>query len=912
MKPNGGEMLPIRQLIINSAYSEPAHHWRPAASGISFEMVKGRRPAGYTVSAEGASPHNDPGKFVELGLVNAIRPKVAAWREAGYPGATGVTRKLLAHWRNDEARPHPFFWCQLDAIETLIWLSEAPAQERDGIVVPGDGGLFRRLCTKLCTGGGKTIVMAMLIAWQVCNRASYPRDGRFSGSVFIVAPGLTVKSRLQVLKPSDANNYYSLFNVAPPGMQELLRRAKVVVENWQQLAWETEESVAKRKSVDKRGPKSLEAYAREALGDLANERGILVINDEAHHAWRVPEAAQRQTGLSREEKEEEKEATIWIGGLDRIHEARGILTCYDFSATPFVPSGKNNSEEALFNWIVSDFGLYDGIEAGIVKTPRIVVRDDSIPNAKTYRPRLEHIYIDKDVRDDLKKKGRLPQDELPKLVCDAYRILCYDWKMTFDEWKGAGKPEPPVLITVVNSTETAERVKYAFDAGRVGVEELCEPDMTLHIDTKTIEKDDTLREKADTVGQMGKPGEKIRNVISVAMLSEGWDTKTVTHVLGLRAFSSQLLCEQVIGRGLRRTSYEIDPETGLFPPEYVNIFGIPFRYLPHEEEGSAPRPPSPKTAVESLPHRSEYQISWPNVLRLDRVVKPRLTLDTRLIETLTLNADATPLRAELGWVIDGRPDQYLGHSKQIDLEKYFENYRLQHQIFEMSARVFDKMKAPWQDKAAKLPLLGQVMGLVEEFLASNALEITPPLFNQDPVRRRVLILSEMQRIVEHLWGFILPSQTVRVAPVLDQAKRVRSTADMPTWYTGRPCQPTVKSQISQCVFDSAWEASEAYRLEASPHVAAWAKNDHLGFEVDYYFEGKHSYRPDFLVRLRNGAMLILETKGQESDRDRAKRRALKEWVDAVNGLGEYGTWRCDVSRNAADVEGILERHAGGK
>lgn len=324
---------------------------------------------------------------------------------------------------------------------------------------------------------------------------------------------------------------------------------------------------------------------------------------EAHHAWR--KNPENKAKLTKEQKEAEQQATIWISGLDRIHKTRGILSCYDFSATPFAPSGKKNDEEALFGWIVSDFGLNDGIESGLVKTPRVVVRDDGTPDAESFRSKLYHIYADETVKDDINRAAD-PEEPLPDLLTQAYYLLGKDWQALYYAWKDAGADVPPVMITVANRTETAARIKYAFDHGRIPVPELCDPNLTIHIDSKTmdaatnvvaptadedseekISKADAaaiLRETVDTVGQKGKRGEQIRNVISVGMLSEGWDAKTVTHILGLRAFSSQLLCEQVVGRGLRRTSYDLAEGSDMFTPEYVNIFGIPFNFLPHESD----------------------------------------------------------------------------------------------------------------------------------------------------------------------------------------------------------------------------------------------------------------------------------------------------------------------------------------
>ncbi len=257
----------IDQLIINSPYEEPREHWKYDRESRLFSRVPGRRPAGYVRASESSKTFDDPGVFVELPLPNKIRPRVNAWRDSGYPGVSGITKRLLEHWRDPEQREnHRLFFCQLEAIETLIWLTEAPSSERIGINIPSDGGNFPRLCSKMATGSGKTIVMAMLIAWQVLNKVSYPQDKRFSKNIFIVAPGLTVKSRLQVLKPSNEKNFYAEFSLIPLGLHDLLRQGKIEIVNWHSLDWESEERIAKRKTIDKRGALSDEAYVRDVLG----------------------------------------------------------------------------------------------------------------------------------------------------------------------------------------------------------------------------------------------------------------------------------------------------------------------------------------------------------------------------------------------------------------------------------------------------------------------------------------------------------------------------------------------------------------------------------------------------------------------------------------------------------------------
>ena len=922
----------IDHLIINSPYEEPKHYWSYDRESRTFDQKAGRRPAGYVIASQSSKAFDDPGIFVEIPLVNQIRPRVKAWREASYPGVTGIPKRLLDHWNDPQERQYQFFFCQLEAIETLIWLAEAPASEKVGIDIPSDGGAFTRLCSKMATGSGKTIVMAMLIAWQVANKVTYPQDARFSKHVFVVAPGLTVKSRLQVLEPAGKNNFYGEFNVVPAALLDKLRQGKVLVRNWHALNWDSEERIAKKKSVDKRGAKSDEAYVREVLGELANTRNVLVINDEAHHAWRIP-AESKVKGVRKEDIEE---ATKWVGGLDRIHKARGILNCYDFSATPFAPSGKQSSEEALFDWIISDFGLNDAIESGLVKTPRVVVRDDGLPDAKTYRSKLYHIY--EHVKDDLNRRAEA-QVPLPDLVTVGYYLLGKDWLEAATAWRKSGLRTTPVMITVANRTETAARVKYAFDHKKILLEELCVPERILHIDSKVLdmaeaqeepvalnddeeqEDDDgsddqpvrklskkelaeQLRQQVDTVGQAGKPGEQIQKVISVGMLSEGWDARTVTHIMGLRAFSSQLLCEQVVGRGLRRVSYDFDKAKGLFEPEYVNIFGVPFTFLPHEaQDGPPPPPPAPKTKIEPVVDKKECEISWPNIIRIDHVYRQELKLDLDKVKTLELDALKTPTLAQVAPIVEGKPD--ITKLSEIDLEALGKKFRWQKIAFETASGIFDQMKPSW--KGGKEYLLARLIHVMEEFVASGKIQITPPLFYQDDLRRRLVVTLNLSKVVQHMWESITPENTDLLVPIFDRERPIVSTGDMRTWYTGKPCEFTKRSHINFCVFDSTWESTDEFQLDRSGNVDAWVKNDHLGFEVLYVYKGVvHKYRPDFIIRLKTGNFLVLETKGQDTDQDITKRTFLDEWVKAVNEHGGFGKWRWAVSRKPGDVVGILE------
>jgi len=408
----------------------------------------------------------------------------------------------------------------------------------------------------------------------------------------------------------------------------------------------------------------------------------------------------------------------------------------------------------------------------------------------------------------------------------------------------------------------------------------------------------------DTVGKRGQPGEGIRNVISVGMLSEGWDAKTVTHIMGLRAFSSQLLCEQVVGRGLRRTSYDdLDPQTGLYRPEYVNVFGVPFTFLPQEGAPEGPPPQTlPKVPVEPDPAKIAYEISWPNVVRIDHVLRPALALDWSRVRPLSLDASQTAQVAELAPVLEGQPD--ITQISRIELERLAREFRTQRIVFEAARDVYDQTAPAWQ--GSREVLLAQLVRIVQEFIATEHIQITPPLFYQDPLRRRLIITLNMSRVVQHIWEAVREENTERLEPVFDRDHPIRSTGEMRTWLTSKPTARTAKSHINVCVYDSTWEASDAFALEHSERVAAWVKNDHLGFEILYLYRGAvRKYRPDFLVRLADGDMLVLETKGQDTEQDEVKRKYLAEWTAAVTAHGGFGTWRWAVTRHPGEIRDLL-------
>ncbi len=814
-------------------------------------------------------------------------------------------------------------------------MTEAPASEKVGIDIKGDGGQFERWCSKMATGTGKTIIMAMIIAWNFLNKVTNSTDSRFSKYALVVAPGLTVKSRLQVLQPTHPENYYEEFNIVPHGLMDKLRQGKVIIHNWHALAWDTQDKIDAKvkkgqiRSIDKRKQIEIsgEAYIKQTLEEMASARNIIVINDEAHHAWRLnPEAEGKYQRLG-SEKDSSEEATIWVGGLDRIHQHRGILRCFDLSATPFAPSGKQATEEALFSWIVSDFGLNDAIESGLVKTPRVVIRDDS-ERTKELKSRLYHIYADDEVKNNINQKA-VETEPLPDLITNAYHLLGRDWQETKNEWEKIGHKVPPVMITVANRTETSACIKYAFDHNQIMIKELCVPEKTLQIDSKVLEtaeaetevleieianqiegeenerkltkkkQAELLRLTVDTIGREGHPGAQIQNVISVGMLSEGWDAKTVTHIMGLRAFSSQLLCEQVVGRGLRRVSYDVGDD-GLYEPEYVNIFGVPFTFLPHEGgEGPPPPPPPPKTKIEPVNEKIHHEIVWPNILRIDHVYKPEMKLDWDKVKVLELDPYESITEAELAAVISGKPNPKV--QAAIGLEKIAEDTRVQSIVFRIASTIYNSEKrSDW--KGSKEMFLAQVVRIVEQFIDSDKITVKHDLFNQEFSKRKILIILNMNKIIQHIWSEIRAENTSMLTPVFDTEKPIRSTSDVRTWYTSKPCEWSEKSHINHCVYDSTWEASEAYSLDKSDLVESFVKNDHLGFIILYNYKGViRRFFPDFIIRLKNGNYLILETKGQDNQQNQVKREYLNEWVNAVNAHGGFGKWHWDVSFHPGDI-----------
>ena len=906
--------------ILNSPFEEPSRYW--AYEEGQPVVREGRRPAGYYLKARTRGPQAAllEEEFVPLELVNTIRERVKAWRMRGYPGVTPITRQLLNHWHNPD-RERKLFFCQREAAETLIWLVEASPAEKQGIDIPKDNSLRRYAC-KMATGSGKTVVMGMVIAWQVLNKLANPQDRRFSDAVLLVCPNLTIRERLQVLLPWKPGNYYEKFDLVPPGMLERLQQGRFEITNWHLFQPKDD---SRSRSVVQRGTESNAAFCRRVLKELSNKQNILVINDEAHHAYRpapLPEEIREQ--LSAEEIAEREEATVWVGGLERIAVERGVNFCADFSATPFYIKGSGYEEGSPFPWVVSDFGLVDAIESGIVKIPRVPVDDNTGTLIPKYFRLWEHINQALPASERQTARRRAKPESVLREAEGALATLASEWKKTFEEFQKAGSPVPPVMIVVCDNTDLAKLVHQHIASGNV-LPELVNRDgheVTFRIDTKLLEEAEAavegetrqeaaerLRRTVDTIGktewegQGDPPGKQIRCVVSVGMLNEGWDAQNVTQILGLRAFTSQLLCEQVVGRGLRRLNYDDFSE-----PEYVDVYGVPFEVIPVRKKpvGRA-EVARVSTLVRALPERKHLEITFPRVEGYIVDVKSRIRLNLAGVPYLEIDPASEPtevtVKPAAGYRI-GRPDR-LGPGLEVlhDRNPFHREKRLQATVYEIAAELTRRLKEKRDDWNVRHILFPQVLNAVWQYLEERV------VVKQDAALEEIALLKYRQRIIERLTEAIEPDTEAGeppILPVIERFRPVGSTTEV-LFRTVRPCVGTTKSHISHVVLDAPrWEHSVAFQLERMPEVIAYARNDHLDFTIPYEWQGiRHEYRPDYLVRFRvhdgSEVKMILEVKGFETEQDRQKEAAANRWVNAVNHHGEFGRWVFRVCKDPKNL-----------
>jgi type III restriction enzyme len=891
-----------RNPIINDPFEEPTSHWK--FGGEEPEDVPGRREAGYLPPAPKGQQLDITGELIRLETVNRLRDRVREWREDGYAGATQVTRNLFEHWFDPERERRPFF-AQREAIETIAFLAEAPDDRKVGIDIEKHEE-YERWAVKLATGAGKTLVMAMTIAWSGLNKLANRQDTRFADAFLVVAPNLTVKERLEGAEgivPAHPQSAYTEFELIPTEYSGLLGQLKVAVRNWHVLSPKEDP----KRSVLRRGVESDTAFADRVLRDLGPKKRILVLNDEAHHAWRPPPGFKaKKRG---EEAEAYEEATVWLNGLEKINHARTILRAIDFSATPMYPSSMGTGKAYTpYEWVISDFGLIDAIESGLVKIPRIPTDDNSGRAIPKYRNLWEH------VKQALPKRGDDPEDQDHDLLdylgeADGpLKQLAGQWYETFEAWRQAGRPVPPVMIVVCNETKMAQMLEiHIGERGEAGPWLQNRADdptpYTVRIDSKLLkeaeqrdegesatEQEERIRGLVKSVGREGQPGEQVRCLISVSMLSEGWDAKNVTQILGLRAFESQLLCEQVVGRGLRRSD-----TSDLSKPEYVDVYGVPFQLLPFAKQGSTPNPEPPKvTQVRALKEREELLIRFPRVDQVISDVGDKVEVAIDDIEDIQITPEEDPTEVYVEFEI-GSAGQGIGAETQ-DRSKAYEAFRPQRLVFRLAADLVSDTDGG-QDKPWLFP---QFVKIVEQVIDEKV------KFAKGVDERELCNMKYYAELRNRILASIRSSEEEGLVPALSKYEPIGST-QIATFQTTKDCVPTKKSHISHVVGDSGLELKMAKQLEKNKRVVAFAKNDRLGFDIPYRWQGASKrYRPDFLVELEDGTTLVLEGKGRKDEKDDAKATAARRWIAAVNRWGKLGHWEYAICFKESEVKALID------
>lgn len=986
--------------ILNSPYFAPTRHHAIDDKGqpLEHEPILGRRRSRYLTPVPSAkrrqadapelplqTQEGEPGTYNENAIVNEIRRHVGDWRTLSNPadwGVTPTTQKLLQHWRHYDFQNQRPFFCQIEAVETAIWLTEVARGRRQYVHIfawleqqnrEANPEIFRT-ALKLATGAGKTTVMAMLIAWQAVNAARSAASRNFTRGFLVVTPGITIKDRLRVLLPSGEESYYASRELIPPDMMVDLQKAKIVITNYhvfqRRRVLETN-ATGERVLQGRTGPPvdALETEGemlRRACGELLALKNIVVLNDEAHHCYR-----ERATGTQEEEplkgddlaeaKTNNEAARLWISGIEALQRKIGVRTVYDLSATPFFLRGSGYDEGTLFPWVVSDFSLVDAIECGIVKLPRVPVSDNTVRNdAPVFRNLWDHIGKQMPKK-GAGKSGDLDPTSLPPILENALESLYEHYKQEFEEWKRAGIKTPPVFIVVCNNTATSKLI-YEWIAGwerefegerrfvKNGRLELFRnydangnplPRMnTLLIDSMQLESGealdanfraaaeveierfkrekaeregaeagnftdaDLLREVMNTVGREGRLGEQLRCVVSVSMLTEGWDANTVTHVLGVRAFRTQLLCEQVIGRGLRRQSYDFGEDTDLdgnpvFETEYADILGIPFDFAT-EPQKITKATPKPVTRVQALRERAMLSMRFP------RVAGYRTELpDDRMTATFTEDSKFTLTPNDVGPGMT-RLEGIVGEG--VDLTPP-DDKPVREVGYHLAKRLIERYLAK-KEEQAPYHLFYKVQPIVRAWLRDCFVA-------QGGTKVGTLIYPMIADIAaEKIYQAIVHTAGAEGEPVvralLDPYNPAGLTDHVLFLTTKTKLWNTApdKSHVNVVVGDSDWELEFARTVEGHPSTLAYVKNQGLGFEVPYrYGSESRRYLPDFLIRLDDGRgpddplNLVLEIKGFRGLDAEIKASTMKSlWVPGVNRLGEFGRWAFAELRDAFAIE----------
>lgn len=961
--------------ILNSPYEEPARHWELDGNGQPTNAIVPRRRASALVSPipkakkvrgkamEQADLLADDGQeYNPTEVINGIRSAVESWRQLPESQwqVTATTARLLKHWRTHPfANQRPFF-CQVEAVETVIWLTEvAPRSSSQGRrfwthLEAANGASnpeLMRLALKLATGAGKTTVMAMLIAWHTLNAVRHPNAKRYSRGFLVVAPGITIKDRLRVLQPNDPDSYYQSRELVPEDMLGDLGKAKIVITNYHAFKKKDEISLNKvQQAALATTPReeSDGSMIRRVAGSLMGMKNIVVLNDEAHHCYRerplTPEEEKALKGDDLAEAKENAEAArLWISGLEAVKREIGLNIVYDLSATPFFLKGSGYREGSLFGWVMSDFSLMDAIECGIVKLPRVPIMDN-VPGGDTpmFRNLWEH------VGKQLPKKGRagakhLDPQKLPNELLTAIDALYGHYVKTHELWREAGIGVDPVFIVVCNNTATSKLVHDYIAGYKVtderGDEHLirgkCElfwnyaPDntalprmRTLLIDSQQIESGEAisaefkaaatseihrfkeeliqregagaadritdeaiLREVMNTVGRKGQLGEQIRCVVSVSMLTEGWDANTVTHVLGVRAFGTQLLCEQVIGRALRRQSYQLQAD-GHFKVEYADVLGIPFDFTA-QPVVAKPSKPDDMVRVHALsPERDAAEIRFPRVEGY-RTEFARETLRAEFTEDSTL--ELTP---DLVGATETVNAGIIGEQADLTLD-HLTDQRASTIALRLADRIV-KRRLTDADEVPKVSLIMQMKRIVRDWMTHHL------VCSGGTQPAQLLYYNIADLVADRIMAAIVRGEEGggRVLAMLDPYNQSGSTRHVSFMTSKDRYETGPRCHINYAVLDSDWEAEFCRVADHHPRVLAWVKNHNLGFEVPYSLgDALHHYRPDFILKVDDGhgpddpLNLVVEIKGARDEADKAKADTMRSyWVPGVNNLGTHGRW----------------------
>ena len=976
--------------ILNSPYAPPDRHWELDDDGQPTNRIidtrrrsdlitpvpkakkrRRSRQEQMTFADEGGLTSEDQ-EYNPTPIINEVRTYVETWRNLPNPDqwqVTPETARLLKHWREHDFQGVRPFFCQIEAVETAIWLTEvAPKMGARGkkFWAHMEGGNAQanpelmRMALKLATGAGKTTVMAMLIAWQTVNAVRHPNSKLFSRGFLVVAPGITIKDRLRVLLPNDTESYYRHREIVPPDMLADIAKAKIVITNYHAFKLRERISVSKGTRTALEGWRGETLQTQETEGqmiqrvmpELMGLKNIVVINDEAHHCYRErisDSDGETEADLKGDEKDEAKAnneaARMWISGLEAVKRKLGLAMVYDLSATPFFLRGSGYAEGTLFPWTMSDFSLMDAIECGIVKLPRVPI-SDNIPggDAPKFRNLWEHI------GKKMPKKGRgagktLDPLSLPAELLTALEALYGHYEKTFALWKDEGLGVPPVFIVVCNNTATSELIyKYVSgfhrenDDGSTTLENgrfelfrnfdeygnrIARPNSIL-IDSAQLESGEALdkdfremagdeierfrremiertgdveaasriddatllREVMNTVGKKGRLGEQVRCVVSVSMLTEGWDANTVTHILGVRAFGTQLLCEQVVGRGLRRFSYDLN-EDDRFNVEYADVLGIPFDFAAKPVVAPPAKPRETVRVHAVKPDRDALEIVFP------RVEGYRVELPDERLEASFGPDHVLHLTPDLVGPSVTKNQGIIGEGIDLTVQ-HLEDMRRSTVLFQLTRHLlYNKYRDPGEEP--KLHLFGQLKRITRQWLEGGYLRCSGGTYPAQVLYKEIADMAA-ERIKAAITETLAGDRPVKA--ILDAYNPKGSTAyvNFNTSKETRWQTDPRKCHVNWVVCDSDWEAEFCRVAEAHPRVLAYVKNHNLGLEVPYLMGSTpRKYIPDFIVQVDDGSPeplnLIVEIKGYRGEDAKEKANTMRAyWVPGVNNLEKFGRW----------------------